>query len=312
MSVTDWSTTPAANATADPTIRALDGASARALPELVRGVMAKTAALALDQGGALVSSGTDNVYVVNTNSGVTKVAPGVSLSFWADRDNTDEPTLNVDGSGPRRWLGADGLKLPPGSVQEGLLYTVAFAGAVPGSLPAWRMVSGTGGALATAGVAFDFSGTPAERAQYDSQPKGKTFLAVADTPAGPSWVLYLKRSNAFADWSAGLPIKASPSQSTADAQAAAEAAATDRASAQAQVALAQTQAQAAAAARALAEQQAGVSVQQASAAAAQAGRASASAVEAAYLASQVGALLYDMGTLDQPPDGSFTFDFGSL
>ncbi|MBY0259619.1 hypothetical protein [Methylobacterium sp.] len=312
MSVTDWSTTPAANATADPTIRAQDGASARALPELVRGVMAKTAALALDQGGALVTSGTGNAYVVTTNSGVTKIAPGVSLSFWADRDNTGEPTLNVDGAGPQRWLGADGLFLPPGSIQEGLLYTVAFAGAVPGSLPAWRMVGGGGAGLSAAGIAFDFSGTLAERAQYDAQPKGKTFLAIADTPLGPSWVLYLKRSSAFADWSTGLPIKASPAQSTADAQAAADAAAAERANAEAQVALAQSQARAADAARTLAEQQAGVSAQQAGVAATQAGRASASAVEAAYLASLVGALSYDMGSLDQPSDGSANFDFGAL
>ncbi len=68
MSVTDWSVAPDANAVADPTIPARDGASARQVPELVRGVMAKVAAFAADQGGALVTAGTANAYAVTTTS----------------------------------------------------------------------------------------------------------------------------------------------------------------------------------------------------------------------------------------------------
>lgn len=304
MGVLDWAPTPARNASADPDIRAADGTAARDLPSAVRGVMAAAAALALDQGGALVSTGTDNVYVVVTNSGISP-KPGASVTFWADRDNTAEPALDIDGSGPRRWRGADGLSLPAGSIQGGLLYTVAWAGSEVGKAPGWYTTGSVGGAGSVAGVAFDFSGTLAERAQYDAQPRGKVYLAVADTPLGPSWTLYLKRSNGFGDWSTGLAIKASPAQSTADAQAAADAAAAQRALAAQQAAAAQAQAQAASAAQFGATQQAG-------AAASSAGQAASSAVEAAYLASLVGALSYDMGTLDQPSDGSTNFDFGTL
>lgn len=250
MSVTDWSPQPSGNAVADRAIPARDGMAGREFPEAIRGVMAKAAALALDQGGALVSTGTDNAYEVATNSGFTEIKAGVSISFWADRDNTGAPTLNVDGSGPRRWLSADGLPLPAGTVQGGLLYTVAWNAALPGTLPSWRMVGAAAGSASTGLAGFDFSGPLSERVLYDAQPKGKVFLAITETAGGSSWTLYVKRSNAFGDWSDGLPIKASPAQSTADAQAAA-----DRAAAQIplvvqagaeQVARAQAQVQAAA------------------------------------------------------------------
>lgn len=304
MSVTDWSPQPSGNALADASVPARDGMAARDFPRALRGLMAKAASLALDQGGALVSSGFDNVYEVATNSGFADLKPGVSISFWADRNNTAEPFLNVDGTGPRRWLSADGLKLPAGVIQAGLLYTVAWNAALPGTAPAWRMVGAAMGTASTGLTSFDFSGTLAERAQYDAQPKGKVFLAVAETPAGPSWTLYIKRSNTFGDWSAGLPIKASPAQSTADAQAAADRAAAQiplvAAAGAQQVSLAQAQAQEAASralaadsARAAAEAQAAISFDQRVVATAQANAAAVSAIEARNVVSLIGAQVFD-------------------
>ncbi|GJE00649.1 hypothetical protein [Methylobacterium isbiliense] len=186
MGVHDWDLVPARNATADPTIRATDGASQRDVFSSLRAMMAATRALADDQGGALVSEGTDNVYVISTASGLSELRPGLMISFWADRDNTDEPFLNVSGTGPRRWRGADGLSLPAGSVQRGLLYTVTWTGGLDGLPLEWRSVGAASAAPRSAGVSFDHSGSPAERAQYDAAPKGTTFLSVADTPQGPS------------------------------------------------------------------------------------------------------------------------------
>lgn len=291
MGVLDWAPTPALNASADPNIRATDGASFKDVPSSFRGVMAASAALALDQGGALVSTGTDNVYVVDTHSGLAP-KPGVSLSFWANRDNTGEPTLNVDGSGPRRWRGADGLALAAGAIQGGLLYTVAW-NAVPGAPAEWRLV-GAAASQGGAGISADYSGTLAERSQYDGAAKGKTFLAVADTPQGASWTLYLKRSSAFGDWSTGLPIKASPAQSTADAQAAADIASAQQAVATQQAATATTQAQIAVA------QQIGAT-QQASVATAAAGQAAVSAIEARSVAALIGVQVFDFSA-DGPSD----------
>ncbi|SFG64767.1 hypothetical protein [Methylobacterium gossipiicola] len=142
MGVLDWSVVPAQNAITDPAIPARDGASAREFPGQSRGIMAGVAALAADQGGALVSTGTDNAYVVATLSGVTTPQAGTTISFWADRDNTASPSLNIDGTGPRQWLNGDGVPLPAGSIRKGVLYTVAWSSALVGSAPAWRLVSG--------------------------------------------------------------------------------------------------------------------------------------------------------------------------
>jgi hypothetical protein len=304
MSVTDWSPQPGGNALADRAIPARDGMAGREFPEAIRGLMAKAAALALDQGGALVTTGFNNVYEVATNSSFTEIKPGVSLSFWADRDNTAEPYLNVDGTGPRRWLSADGLALPAGAIQGGLLYTVAWNAALPGSAPAWRMVGSATGSAGTGLTGFDFSGAFAERAQYDAQPKGKVFLAIADTPTGASWTLYIKRSDGFGDWSNGLPMKASPAQSTADAQAAAERAVAqvslaEQAGAE-QVRLAQEKAQLAgdqaassANARSASEAARDAATLQAATADTRATEAAIFAANAAAYAAQVGRVIFD-------------------
>lgn len=126
MSVTDWSVAPAANATSDPTIPALDGTSARKVPELVRGVMAKMAALSADQGGALTTGGTDNAYTVTTLSGISKLRAGVRLVIRPDRTNTGAPTLNVDGAGPKAWLDFSGAVPAAGQIRPDRFVTVTF------------------------------------------------------------------------------------------------------------------------------------------------------------------------------------------
>ncbi len=140
MGVLDWSVNPNQNATTDPAIAARDGASARQIPSLSRGIMAGVAALTADQGGALVSTGTDNAYVVATLSGVATLRPGTTISFWADRDNTASPSLNVDGTGPKQWLNGDGSALPVGSIRKDSLCTVTWFPA-PAGPSSWRLVS---------------------------------------------------------------------------------------------------------------------------------------------------------------------------
>ncbi|KQS81681.1 hypothetical protein ASG32_02720 [Methylobacterium sp. Leaf361] len=137
MSVFDWSTRPAANAVADAGVPALDGASARELPGLVRDLMAAFASYVGDQGGAIQTGGIFNAYVARTASGVRALRPGIAVLVQADRDNTDAPTLNVDGTGARPWLDLDGSAPPYGAVRAGAFYLAIASG------PGW--VSDFGG-----------------------------------------------------------------------------------------------------------------------------------------------------------------------
>lgn len=141
MSVLNWSPVPDRNGTADPSIRAVDALSARDIGSLMRGIMAGVAALSAAQGGTLVTRGTENVYVVATDAGVTLRA-GVSVSFWADRSNTGAPFLNIDGTGPKPWRDANGADLRDGDIRAGAFYTVVWNAAIPGAPPEWRMTVG--------------------------------------------------------------------------------------------------------------------------------------------------------------------------
>lgn len=137
MSVFDWSTRPAANSVSDAGVPALDGASARELPGLVRDLMAAFAGYVGDQGGAIRTGGVFNAYVARTASGVRAPRPGIAVLVQVDRDNTDDPTLNVDGTGARPWLDMDGTAPPAGAVRAGAFYLAIASG------PGW--VSDFGG-----------------------------------------------------------------------------------------------------------------------------------------------------------------------
>lgn len=118
MGVLSWALDRFANATADPTIPAQDGASARSFMDMLRGVMAGSRALADDQGGAIVTTNSANAYVAAKASGVTTLRPGLSLLVQIDRTNTDAATLNVDGTGPRPWRDGDGADFVVGILPQ--------------------------------------------------------------------------------------------------------------------------------------------------------------------------------------------------
>lgn len=116
MGVLSWALDRIANATADPTIPAQDGASQRSFMDVVRGVMAGSRAFADDQGGAIVTAGSANAFAVTTASGVTSLRPGLSLLVQIDRTNTDVATLNVDGTGPKPWRDGNGADFHAGDL----------------------------------------------------------------------------------------------------------------------------------------------------------------------------------------------------
>lgn len=139
MSVTDWSPQPGGNALADRAIPARDGLSGREIPQAIRGLMAGVSAFVLDQNGSLTTGGSANAYTLLTHSGITGLKPGLSVSFLADRDNTDVPTLNVDGLGPKPFLTPSGLPLAPSAIKRGLNYTVVWTDAIDALPAGWRL-----------------------------------------------------------------------------------------------------------------------------------------------------------------------------
>ncbi|MGN8092800.1 tail fiber domain-containing protein [Methylobacterium sp. 22177] len=126
MGVWNWSLSAARNALSDALIQAIDGASARNLPGLVRSVMAAMRAYADDQGGGIVTTGTANAYVAATSSGVSELRPGMSLLLRLDRTNTGAASLNVDGSGPKPWRDIAGKEFDPGDLVAGTTVSVVY------------------------------------------------------------------------------------------------------------------------------------------------------------------------------------------
>lgn len=130
MGVLSWALDRIANATADPTIPAQDGASARSFMDMLRGIMAGSRALADDQGGSITTGGVQpNVYTVMTASGVSALRPGLSFLVKIDRSNTDAATLNIDGTGPVPWRDADGREFGAGVLPSGRFVRITYDGA---------------------------------------------------------------------------------------------------------------------------------------------------------------------------------------
>lgn len=119
MGVPSWSLSVALNALVDPLVRALDGASARSFPEMIRGVMVGVRALSDDRGGAITTGGAANAYTAKTASGLVRLEPGTAILVRIDRTNTDLAFLNVDGTGPRPWCDRDGAQLGAGLLGPG-------------------------------------------------------------------------------------------------------------------------------------------------------------------------------------------------
>ncbi|WP_430913899.1 hypothetical protein [Methylobacterium sp. sgz302541] len=134
MGAFDWKTDPALNGTVDPGLPVQDGASARTYPAVVREVMAAVRGLSDDIGGAITTSGALNAYIAATASGVTQLRAGVSLLLKVDRSNTDAAFLNVDGTGPKPWVDADGSVFAAGRLKADRMARVTYHVATD----AWR------------------------------------------------------------------------------------------------------------------------------------------------------------------------------
>ncbi len=110
----------------------------RNFPAVTRDVMAQVRLYADDMGGVLTTTGSRNAYVVATGSGVTELRAGIKLLIRADRANTGEATINVDGLGPLPWVDAGGARLTAGQIAVGRFYEIVL----DPDVPAWRVQAG--------------------------------------------------------------------------------------------------------------------------------------------------------------------------
>lgn len=77
------------------------------------------AALAYDRGGALVTAGSANNYVVQTQGRRTTFGAGLALLVKVNRSNTGPAYLAADGMDPRPWLDREGQTFPDGALRPG-------------------------------------------------------------------------------------------------------------------------------------------------------------------------------------------------
>lgn len=107
-----WSKTPAANATADPTIGWAEGQAPSSVNDSARAMMARLKEWGDDISGTVGTGGTGNAYTLTTNQVFTALQAGLFVSFAINTTNGAVVTLNVDG------LGAKPLRSQPGTAGE--------------------------------------------------------------------------------------------------------------------------------------------------------------------------------------------------
>ena len=136
----NWSTTPANNATADPTIGWSEGMSPSSVNDSARAMMARIAEWRSDISGVGTTAGTSTAYTLTTLEGVnTTPSNGQMVAFIAHATNGIAPSLTVDGGNTYPiWL--NGAAVGAATMIAGTPYRVSFSN----SNSAWLLESGYG------------------------------------------------------------------------------------------------------------------------------------------------------------------------
>ncbi|WP_407146343.1 phage tail protein [Bradyrhizobium sp. ORS 86] len=125
-----WSQTAGANANADSSINWSEGQAPSTVNDSARAMMASIAKWRDDMGTNLQTNGTSTAYTLATNQVFDTLADmsNKEISFFIDKTNGQNPTLNVDGLGVFPIV-IDGVPtpVPPGTLIAGGVYTVVFS-----------------------------------------------------------------------------------------------------------------------------------------------------------------------------------------
>jgi microcystin-dependent protein len=127
----NWSTTPAGNATSDPTCPFPEGMAPSAVNDGVRGAMARLREFGNDIAGAIVTTGSATAYSVASFEGFTSLAAlnGQAIAFTPHVTCGATVTLNVDGLGAQPLRSSPGVELMAGTIIQGTPYVAVYSAA---------------------------------------------------------------------------------------------------------------------------------------------------------------------------------------
>lgn len=140
----DWSLIPGDNATADTAINWSEGQFPSTVNNSARQMMARIAEYIADN-GVLTATGT-NTIAVTSNSPITTVKHGMTLSFRAQNTNTGAVTLNLNGLGGKDIRkttagSTDSVALVAGDINTKGVYLVVYDSATNGGVGAWILIN---------------------------------------------------------------------------------------------------------------------------------------------------------------------------
>lgn len=140
----DWSLIPGDNATSDTAINWSEGQFPSTVNNSARQMMARLAEYIADN-GVLTATGT-NTIAVTSNSPITTVKHGMTLSFRAQNTNTAAVTLNLNGLGGKDIRkttagSTDSVALVAGDINTKGVYLVVYDSATNGGVGAWILIN---------------------------------------------------------------------------------------------------------------------------------------------------------------------------
>tara|TARA_R100001086_G_scaffold44914_1_gene19893 strand:+ start:1751 stop:2632 length:882 start_codon:yes stop_codon:yes gene_type:complete len=140
MSVYDWSTTEANNATADSNINWAEGQPPSTVNDSARAEMARIAHWRNMLGANVTMGGTGNAYTYTTGEGLTAYADGIRLLWSPNADPTGAVTINVDTLGAKKVYMPDGTQAGNGSLDADSLYDLVYDSSLDSSNGAFKIV----------------------------------------------------------------------------------------------------------------------------------------------------------------------------
>lgn len=128
MTLYKWSQTASADATADSTINWAEGQSPSSVNDSARAMMVAIAKYRDDVAGAIVTSGTNTAYAVNTYQVFQSLSQlnGQVIAFTPHVTNGATVTLNVDSLGEKPLRSAPNAELPAGVLIQGTPYVALY------------------------------------------------------------------------------------------------------------------------------------------------------------------------------------------
>ena len=138
MSVEDWSTTAASNATADSNINWAEGMLPSAVNNSARAEMAAIAAWLRTMGGYGTVGGTADAITLTTTQTPSALGPAL-VGFRATGTNTGTTTLNRDGLGAKPLRSISGAELTAGEIVTGRVYFAVYTASGSGQ---WLLITG--------------------------------------------------------------------------------------------------------------------------------------------------------------------------